>query len=83
MSEINPAAPRKSRPPIVIEGETWKPRDDFAADDLHVNPKTVQRMNLRTLYVGNVAHVPVEESLREIAARARRRQEPAKRRHRR
>ena len=70
------ASRTKTRPHLQIDGQTWKPRDSFAVDDLGVSPKTAQRMNFRTTYVGGVAYVPVEESLREVAARARRRNEP-------
>jgi hypothetical protein len=70
----------KKRPRILIGGDTWKPRGEFAIEDLGVSPRTAQRMNLRTTFVGGVAYVPVEESLRDVAARARRRNEPARRR---
>jgi hypothetical protein len=71
----------RPRPTLQIDGNTWKPRDAFAID-LGVSEKTAQRLNLRTMYVGGVAYVPVEESLREIAARARRRNEPPRHRRR-
>jgi hypothetical protein len=68
-----------NRPDIEIDGETWRPRKRFAAE-LKTSDKTAQRLNLRTLYFAGVAHVPVNESLRDLATRARRRNEPARRR---
>ena len=67
----------RKRPILQIDGNTWKPREAFATD-LGVSEKTAQRLNLKTMYVGGVAYVPVEESLREIASRARRRNEPSR-----
>jgi hypothetical protein len=66
--------PKKNLPPIEIDGETWKARKDFAAD-IGVCDLTAKRLNLRTVYLGGVAYVPVAEGLREIATRARRRNE--------
>jgi hypothetical protein len=87
MTDISTAVPAtipisrtRTRPVLQIDGDTWKPRDAFATDDLGVSPKTAQRMNLRTAYIGGVAYVPVKESLRGVAARACRRNEPPKRR---
>jgi hypothetical protein len=71
----------RKRPILQIDGNTWKPREAFATD-LGVSEKTAQRLNLKTMYVGGVAYVPVEESLREIASRARRRNEPSRHRRR-
>jgi hypothetical protein len=77
-----PAARRvRHRPHIQIDGDTWKPRSEFAHGELN-SEKTVARMNLRTAYIAGVAYDPVQESLREIAARARRRNEPPRRRSR-
>jgi len=64
----------RTRPTLQIDGNTWKPRDAFAID-LGVSEKTAQRLNLRTMYVGGVAYVPVEES-------PRRRNEPPRHRRR-
>ena len=79
MSEVNVIARGhyrpKPRPDITIEGEIWKPRSNFAAA-IGVTDKTCHRMNLRTAYIGGIAYVPMSESLREVAARARRRHEP-------
>jgi hypothetical protein len=50
-------------------GDVLIPRHEFAADDFGVTDRTVRRMNLPTTYIGNVAHVPKNESLTLIAAR--------------
>jgi hypothetical protein len=66
--------PKTNLPAIEIAGETWKPRKDFAAD-IGVCDATAKRLNLRTVLVGGVAYVNVKDGLREIAGRARRRNE--------
>jgi hypothetical protein len=66
--------PKTDLPLIEIEGQTWKARKDFAAD-IGVCDLTAKRLNLRTVYIGGVAYVPVAEGLCEIANRARRRNE--------
>jgi hypothetical protein len=66
--------PKTDLPSIEIDGQTWQPRKNFAAG-LGVCDTTVKRLNLRTVYLGGVAYVPVAEGLREIAGRARRRNE--------
>jgi hypothetical protein len=48
------------------------PRREFAEEILGVTDKTAMRMNLPTTYIGNVAHVLKNESLRMVAARAQR-----------
>jgi hypothetical protein len=80
-------APRRVRQPkavtalpsILIDGEVWDPRKKLAAE-LGVCDTTLKRWNFRTAYIGGVAYIPREECLREIAGRARRRNEPALRR---
>lgn len=62
-----------------IDGEVWDPRKKLAAE-LGVCDTTLKRWNFRTAYIGGVAYIPREECLREIAGRARRRNEPALRR---
>ena len=57
--------------------ELW-PRDDLAAE-LDVDPRTVKRMGLPTIYVGGAAYHPHEESLRIVAARIRRPGQPRRR----
>jgi hypothetical protein len=69
----------RPRPHITIDGEVWKPRSDFA-NELGITDRTAARMNLRTTYIAGIAYVPSGESLTEVAAKARRRCEPAKRR---
>jgi hypothetical protein len=69
----------RPRPHLTIDGEVWKPRSDFAKE-LGVTDRTAARMNLRTTYIAGIAYVPAGESLTEVAAKARRRYEPAKRR---
>jgi hypothetical protein len=64
--------PKTNLPSIVIDGETWDPQKNFAAT-IGVCSKTVERMNLRSVLIGGVRYVNVTEGLREIAARARRR----------
>jgi len=48
------------------------PRKEFAEDVLGVTDKTASRMNLPTAYIGNVAHILKNESLRVVAERVRR-----------
>jgi hypothetical protein len=66
--------PKVDLPAIEIDGETWKPRKNFAAD-VGVCDTTAKRWGLRTAYIGGVAYICVQEGLREIASRARRRNE--------
>jgi hypothetical protein len=74
--------PHKSKPrrPIQLSDDVLMPRRDFARDVLGVSDRTVARMNLPTTYVGNVAHVLRDASLRVLAERVRRRNEPQQRR---
>jgi hypothetical protein len=74
--------PKTDLPSILINDEVWDPRKKLAAD-LGVCDTTVKRMNFRTVYIGGCAYVCREEGLREIAGRAHRRNEPARRRVRR
>jgi hypothetical protein len=74
MSDSTPAAAR-SGPGRHIDlptNDTLMPRREFAKDVLGVTDKTASRMNLPTTYIGNVAHVQKNESLRQVAATARR-----------
>lgn len=83
MSDFSNPRPRlraNTRPDILIDGKAWRPRKRFATETVKASDKTVARMNPRTAYIAGVAYVPVEESLRDIAARAHRRNEPPKRR---
>jgi hypothetical protein len=69
----------KPRPDITIAGQVWTPRANLA-DKLGFTDRTAARMNWRTTYVAGIAYCPVEESLADIVARARRRHEPVKHR---
>jgi hypothetical protein len=71
---------RHARPDIQLLNDIARPRSRFAQENLNCCDKTAARMNLPTLYIRGVAHVLVAASLREIAARARRRNEPPRRR---
>jgi hypothetical protein len=76
------STPRRDRPNIALpNGDTLEPRSNFAAR-LNVSERTVQRMRLPTMYIGNVAHHPVKESLSIIEGRIRRPNEPRGRRQR-
>jgi hypothetical protein len=57
------------------------PRIKFA-QSIGLSDDTARKMNLPTTYIGSVAYVPRKASLQEIASRAKRRNEPAKRRRR-
>lgn len=70
----------KARRRIIIDNEEWIPRKDFAEDDLGIVDRTAARMNFETMYVSGIAYIPRGKSLREMAAKAQRRNEPAKRR---
>jgi hypothetical protein len=86
MSDITTNTVSRYRPKprlhIKVDGDDWGPRSDFAKKVLGVTDRTAARMNLRTTYIAGVAYVPFGESLREVIARARRRNEPVKRRQR-
>jgi hypothetical protein len=82
---IDPSATRRSRPSAAARarpdiplpnGDTLKPRNRFASENLNVTDRTVQRMGLPTTYIAGVAHVPVNESLNILAARIRRPNQP-------
>ena len=72
---------RKPRDRINLpDGDYLEPRAKFANQTLGVCDKTVARMNLLTKYISNVAYVPHNASLQEIAKGVRRRNEPLKKR---
>jgi hypothetical protein len=86
---IDTAAPRiprtrQSRQEIHLpSGEVLMPRANFARDVIGVCERTAARMNLPTTYVGNVAYVARDASLKIVAERVERRNvEPTKRKHR-
>lgn len=62
------------------DGDVLIPRDTFAADYLHVDDRTVRRMNLRTVYVKGFPYIRRNASLLAIAEKAKARNEPAKKR---
>ena len=45
--------PKTNLPKIVVDGDEWGPRNDFAVE-IGVHPKTVERMNYPTVSVGGV-----------------------------
>ncbi len=86
MSELTPSSgrppgrTRQSRQDIVLpDGETLTPRVKFANDDIGVSERTAARMNLPTTYIGGVAYVARNASLRVVAERVARRNQPARR----
>jgi hypothetical protein len=82
MTDVTSTAAR--RPQIEIPGDVLEPRSEFAHNTLGVSDKTAQRMNLPTTYVGGVAYVPRNASLKIIADGVRQRnQQPQRRRGRR
>jgi hypothetical protein len=67
---------REDRPDIKLsDGEIARARVNFARD-LGVSNDTVREMGLSTIYIGNVAYILVNRARAEIAARAKRRNEP-------
>ncbi|MBA4033798.1 MAG: hypothetical protein C0480_04215 [Bradyrhizobium sp.] len=64
------------------DGDVLIPRDVFASEVLHVDDRTVRRMNLPTVYVGGFPYVRRNASLQAVADMAKRRHEPAKKRRR-
>jgi hypothetical protein len=74
MSDSSPANARRG-PGRHIElptNDTLMPRKEFAEDVLGVTDKTASRMRLPTTYIGNVAHILKNESLRVVAERVHR-----------
>jgi hypothetical protein len=72
--------PRRCLPEIKIPGDKLVPRFDFAHDTIGVCERTAMRMNLPTVYVGGIAYVKQEASLKILADKATRRNQPRKRR---
>ena len=71
---------REARPRIYLPGgEVLEPRANFAAE-MGVCDKTAARMDLPTTYVGGVAYVARTASLKIVAERVRRRNQPRRRR---
>jgi hypothetical protein len=85
MTDIAPTQrhTRHTRPSIPLpDGEILTPRAQFAAQVLDVSDKTAARMNLPTVYIGGVAYVKRDASLKTVAGRVKLRNEPSRRRHR-
>ena len=73
--------PRRDRPNIQLpDGEVLIPRPSFATE-IGVSVKTATRMNLPTVYIGNVAFVAKNASLKILAGRLKRRNQPPVRRY--
>jgi hypothetical protein len=80
--------PKIDLPSIVIDGQTWDARKKLAAD-IGVCDTTLARKNYPTMRVGGVSYLCRENTLREMANEARRRNEapieavppPVRRRH--
>jgi hypothetical protein len=75
--------PRRRHVPRRIsmpDGEVMELRRQFAEEELSVCDRTATRMNLPTIYIGGHAYIARNASLRIIADRVQRRNQPAKRR---
>jgi hypothetical protein len=57
------------------DGDFLEPREDFAAC-LGITPRTVQRMDVYTVYIGNKAYVQHNKSMQIVAAAVHRPNEP-------
>jgi hypothetical protein len=78
MTDLTSTAAR--RPHIELpNGEVLEPRSEFARGTLGVSDKTAQRMNLPTCYVGGVAYVPRNASLKIVADGVRQSKNPQRR----
>jgi hypothetical protein len=66
--------PKTDLPLIEIDGRIWQPRKKLAAE-IGICDASLKRMNVLTTYIGRVSYICREEALREIASRARRRNE--------
>jgi hypothetical protein len=74
---------RQARQDVVLpDGEVLTPRVKFANVDMGISERTVARMNLPTTYIGGVAYVPKNASLRIVAEHVVRRNQPPARRRR-
>jgi hypothetical protein len=71
---------KEERPSIQLpDGEVLDPRVRFAAG-VGLSEKSLVKLNLPTTYIGACAYVKRNASLELIASRARRRNEPPRRR---
>ena len=62
------------------DGEELEPRKDFGREALGVSDRTPKRYNFPTVYVGGVPYVKRKASLQIISGRAKRQNQPARRR---
>jgi hypothetical protein len=88
MTDVDAATPshrkvrKQDRPSIALpDGEVLEPRVRFAAS-VGLAEKTLLPLNLPTTLIGSCAYVKRNASLELIAARAKRRNEPTRRRRR-
>lgn len=72
--------PRRTLAQIKIPGDTLVPRENFAHDVIGVCERTAARMNLPTTYVGGIAFVARDASLKIVADQLQRKNQPPKRR---
>ena len=72
--------PRRTLPQIEIPGDVLMPRKAFARTVLGVSERTAVRLNLPTVYIGGLAHVARNASLKIVAGLVQRRNQPPKRR---
>jgi len=79
VKEITPR-PRRHLPEIELPNDTAVPRFNFARNRLGVCERTATRLNLPTIYIGGIAYILQKASLKIIADKAKRRNQPAKRR---
>jgi hypothetical protein len=68
---------RRERPVIKLPDDDLVPRRDFASE-IGVSDKTAKRLNLPTTYVGNVAYVLRGASLKIIADKVERPNQPTR-----
>ena len=57
--------PRRQRPDITINGETWTPQIKLA-DDLCMSEKAIRGYGLKTIYIAGTAHNRRDELLRAL-----------------
>jgi hypothetical protein len=79
---------KTGKPPVRADeialpsGDVLMLRSLFATSILRIDPRTAQRMNLPTTYIGGAAYVQRDAALQQLADKVRRKNEPAKgRRH--
>jgi hypothetical protein len=75
-TESRPRRRHVRRHILLPDGEVLEPREEFANIRLGVSDKTAKRLNLPTTYIANVAYVARNASLKLVAARIQRRNQP-------